>query len=64
MVWQKVNILPLACRSNTELMRVVDNLIADGKMEPMIIITPTWYNTDPWSPDRQSEDMFSHQEFP
>lgn len=42
---------------NTELMRVVDNLIADGKIEPMIIVTPTWYDTDPWSPDRQSEDM-------
>lgn len=41
---------------NTELMRAVDNLIADGKMKPMIIVTPTWYDTDPWSPDRNSED--------
>lgn len=41
---------------NTELMRVVDNLIADGKIEPMIIVTPTWYNTSPYSPDRQNED--------
>ncbi|WP_242856039.1 alpha/beta hydrolase [Ruminiclostridium josui] len=41
---------------NTELMRVVDNLIADGKMKPMIIVTPTWYNTAPYSAERQSED--------
>ena len=49
---------------NSELMRAVDNLIADGKMEPMIIVTPTWYNTSPWSPDRQSEDgMFRIKNF-
>jgi len=41
---------------NTELMRVVDNLIADGKMKPMIIVTPTWYNTAPNTPERQKED--------
>ena len=41
---------------NTELMRVVDNLIAAGKMKPMIIVTPTWYNTAPFTPERQSED--------
>ena len=32
--------------SNGELMRIVDNLIADGKMEPMIIVSPTWYLED------------------
>lgn len=41
---------------NTELMRVVDNLIADGKMKPMIIVTPTWYNTAPYDSERQNED--------
>ncbi len=41
---------------NTELMRVVDNLIADGKMKPMIIVTPTWYNTAPYAAERQKED--------
>lgn len=30
----------------SELARVVDNLIADGKMEPMIIVSPTWYLSD------------------
>lgn len=29
-----------------ELARVVDNLIAEGKMEPMIIVSPTWYLSD------------------
>lgn len=49
---------------NTELMRVVDNLIADGKIKPMIIVTPTWYNTEPNSPGRQSEDgMFRIKNF-
>ncbi len=41
---------------NTELMRVVDNLIAAGKMKPMIIVTPTWYNTAPYTAERQKED--------
>lgn len=41
---------------NTELMRVVDNLIAAGKIKPMIIVTPTWYNTAPDSVERQTED--------
>ena len=41
---------------NTELMRVVDNLIAAGKMKPMIIVTPTWYNTAPYTAERQMED--------
>ncbi|QNU65773.1 esterase [Ruminiclostridium herbifermentans] len=49
---------------NTELMRVVDNLIADGKMKPTIIVTPTWYNTAPFSPERQNEDgMFRIKNF-
>ncbi len=30
----------------SELARVVDNLIAEGKMEPMIIVSPTWYLSD------------------
>lgn len=30
----------------SELARVVDHLIADGKMEPMIIVSPTWYLSD------------------
>jgi len=29
----------------SELMRIVDHLIADGKIKPMIIVTPTWYNS-------------------
>ncbi len=41
---------------NTELMRAVDNLIAAGKMKPMIIVTPTWYNTAPFTAERQKED--------
>ncbi|MDD5936313.1 MAG: sugar-binding protein [Clostridiales bacterium] len=36
----------------SELMKVVDNLVANGKLEPMIIVTPTWYN------DGSSRDMF------
>lgn len=32
--------------SNNELVRVVDNLIAEGKMDPMIIVSPTWYLGD------------------
>ena len=41
---------------NTELMRVVDNLIAADKMKPMIIVTPTWYNSAPYTAERQKED--------
>ncbi len=41
---------------NSELMRAVDNLIAAGKMKPMIIVTPTWYDTAPYTPERQKED--------
>ncbi len=26
----------------SELMKIVDNMIADGKLDPMIIVTPTW----------------------
>lgn len=49
---------------NTELMRVVDNLIADGKIKPMIIVTPTWYNTEPNTPARQTENgMFRIKNF-
>ena len=49
---------------NSELMRAVDNLIAAGKMKPMIIVTPTWYNTAPYTPERQKEDgMFRIKNF-
>ncbi len=49
---------------NTELMRAVDNLIAAGKMKPMIIVTPTWYNTAPYTAERQNEDgMFRIKNF-
>lgn len=41
---------------NSELMRAVDNLIAAGKMKPMIIVTPTWYDTAPNTDERQKED--------
>jgi enterochelin esterase-like enzyme len=27
---------------NTELMKIVDNMIYNGQLEPMIIVTPTW----------------------
>ncbi|SET54970.1 sugar-binding protein [[Clostridium] polysaccharolyticum] len=30
----------------SELARVVDHLIAEGKMDPMIIVSPTWYLSD------------------
>lgn len=29
---------------NTELMRIVDNMIKNGDIEPLIIVTPTFYN--------------------
>lgn len=27
---------------NTEMMRILDNMIANGELEPMIVVTPTW----------------------
>lgn len=27
---------------NTELMKILDNMIANGELEPMIVVTPTW----------------------
>ncbi|WFR58219.1 sugar-binding protein [Anaerocolumna sp. AGMB13025] len=29
---------------NTELMKILDNMIADNELEPMIVVTPTWTN--------------------
>ena len=37
----------------SELMKIVDNMIAEGKLEPMIIVTPTWYV------EGSNKDMFS-----
>lgn len=36
---------------NSELMRILDNMIANGDLEPMIVVTPTWTNEG-------SSDMF------
>ncbi|MDF2985525.1 MAG: Carbohydrate-binding family 9 [Eubacterium sp.] len=27
---------------NTEMMKILDNMIANGQLEPMIVVTPTW----------------------
>ena len=29
---------------STEMMKLLDNMIANGDMEPLIVVTPTWYN--------------------
>ncbi|MGB8453620.1 MAG: sugar-binding protein [Anaerocolumna sp.] len=29
---------------NTEMMKILDNMIANGDLDPLIVVTPTWYN--------------------
>lgn len=43
-------------RSPLPLTQVLDHLIADGKMSPVIVITPTFYNTDIRKEGNKMED--------
>lgn len=44
---------------NTELMRIIDNMIKNGDIEPLIIVTPTFYNEGSSNASQLTRDFHS-----